>query len=191
MKKSLFGLLLLATGLAAFQRAAPTTTYTLDPAASRLTWTGYAAVGPWAPSGTIQLRGGTLAVEPGGRIRAGQLDVAMTTLAHDNADLQAHLRAPDFFDVTRFPTATFVLRTLARDSVFGTLTLKGLPRPVAFPVHLSRSPAGLRLTGTATVDRTRFGVRYNSPRFFSDLGDHAIRDDFQLTFDLVARPAQP
>ncbi len=182
-------LLLLAAGLAAFHAPAPRTAYAFDPAASRLTWTGYAEIGSWAPSGSIQLRGGTLTIGTDGRIRAGRLDVAMNTLSHDNADLQTHLRSADFFDVEHFPTATFVLRTLARDSVFGTLTLKGKAHPIGFPVKISRSAAGLRLVGTAVIDRTRFGVRYLSPRFFSDLGDHAIRDDFRLGFDVVARPA--
>ncbi len=190
MKSLLLGVLLAAPVLAAFQSAAPVTSYTIDPAASRLTWTGHAEIGAWAPSGTIQLRGGSLTVGPGGTVSAGRLEVAMPTLAHDDAGMQTHLRSADFFDVARFPVATFVLRTLARDSAFGTLTLKGVSHPLVFPLKVTRAATGLRLIGTATVDRTRFGVRYNSPRFFADLGDHAIRDDFQLAFDVVARPVR-
>ncbi|MBC7447558.1 MAG: YceI family protein [Hymenobacteraceae bacterium] len=191
MQKFLLALLVAAPALAAFQTPAARTIYTFDPAASHLTWTGYAEIGSWAPTGTVQLRGGTLTLDANGAIRAGRLEVAMATLTHENADLQTHLRAPDFFDVARFPVATFVLRTVARDSAFGTLTLKGTTHSLRFPVQVIRSSAGLRLTGTAVVDRTQFGVRYNSARFFRDLGDQAIRDDFRLTFDVVARPMQP
>ena len=115
----------------------------------------------------------------------------MATIAHENADIQTHLRSADFFDVAQFPVATFRLRTLAHDSACGALTLKGVTHPIAFPLRCTRTAAGLRLVGTAVVDRTRFGVRYNSARFFGGLGDHAIRDDFRVDFDLVAPAARP
>ncbi|MBC3785274.1 hypothetical protein [Spirosoma utsteinense] len=35
---------------------------------------------------------------------------------------------------------------------------------------------------------TQFGVRYNSASFFTDLGDQAIKNEFALTFDLLAKP---
>ena len=186
MQKLLLLLLLTSLVFSAFRPSAPAT-YTFDPAASRLTWTGYAEIGAWAPSGAVQLRGGSLTTDGRGRLTAGQLEVAMATLVHENADMQSHLRSADFFDVEQFPVASFRLRTLARDSVFGALTLKGVTQPLAFPLTVSRTAAGLRLVGSARVDRTRFGVRYNSARFFSGLGDRAIRDDFRLDFDIVAR----
>ncbi|WP_190927337.1 hypothetical protein [Hymenobacter armeniacus] len=45
----------------------------------------------------------------------------------------------------------------------------------------------LRLCGTATLDRTQFGVKYKSHSFFQNLGSYAIRNDFQVTFDRLAR----
>lgn len=183
MKALLF--LLTAALLLAARPAA--TTYQLLPAASRLTWTGHAELGSYAPSGTLQLAAGELRYN-GRRLLAGRVLVDMRSLRHDNAQLQEHLRGPEFFDVGQFPTAEFRLQQATSGQVRGRLTVKGVAQTVTFPLTLSPGPDGtLRLRGTASLDRTRFGIRYNSTSFFTDLGDRAIRNDFQLSFDLLAR----
>ncbi|GAA3917891.1 YceI family protein [Hymenobacter algoricola] len=186
--KTLF--LLLLTGLLlAFQPAA--TSYQVSPATSRLTWTGYAETGTWAPTGTLLLRRGRFDYD-GTRLRNGRFEFDMASITHTNAQLQQHLRDVDFFDVERFPTAVFSLREVANGVAVGELTLKGITRPLQFPVSLTRRPGGsLALRGTATLDRTRFGVNYNSSSFFQNLGSYAIRNDFQLEFELLATPGQP
>ena len=98
------------------------------------------------------------------------------------------LRDEAFFDASRFPTATFVLRSLTGTTATGQLTLKGVTKPVSFPVVVSQEGNGLRVKGRAVIDRTQFGIRYNSNSFFSNLGDQAIKNEFALTFDVVARP---
>ncbi len=85
----------------------------------------------------------------------------------------------------------FELREGRGGRAVGQLTLKDVTKPVQFPVSLTRLPDGrLRLQGTATIDRTQFGVNYNSSSFFQNLGSYAIRNDFQLTFAVVADPAK-
>ncbi|SHI54682.1 Polyisoprenoid-binding protein YceI [Hymenobacter daecheongensis DSM 21074] len=181
-------LILLTSLLAAAQPAA--TTYRIDPAASRLTWTGHAEAGDWAPTGAVQLRQGRFDYA-GTRLQNGRFEFDMATISHSDTQLQEHLRGTDFFDVARFPTAVFTLRALAAGQVVGELTLKGISRPVRFPATFSRQPDGsLRVRGTASIDRTEFGVNYNSTSFFQNLGSYAIRNDFQLAFELVARPVR-
>ena len=161
--------------------------YTIDPGTSQLTWTGYAEVGSWAPSGTIQLAKGQV-VRTGNQICSAMMILDMTTIRHENGQLQTHLRDEAFFNVTRFPTATFVLRALTDTTATGQLTMKGITKPVSFPVVVSQESGGLRIKGRAVVDRTQFGIRYNSTSFFSNLGDQAIKNEFALTFDVVAKP---
>lgn len=164
--------------------------YTADVPASRLTWTGHAAAGAYAPTGTLRLQSATLTAAADGRTpRTARVVVAMPTLAGDNADLVAHLRNADFFDVEKYPTATFELTSFRGDSATGRLTIKGVTRPVTLPVKVEPTATGLRLRGTVSVDRTRFGIRYNSPDFFADLGDYAIRNDFQVAFEVLLRAA--
>ena len=60
---------------------------------------------------------------------------------------------------------------------------------MAVAVTVAAVPGGdLRLTGTATLDRTEFGINYNSTAHFQNLGSYAIRNDFQVAFDVLARP---
>jgi len=181
-------LTLLSIILLAFRPAA--TSYQVSPTASQLTWTGHAETGAWAPTGTLRLRQGSFDYD-GTTVQNGRFEFDLTTITHAEAKLQEHLRGEDFFDVARFPTAVFVLREVRKGEAVGQLTLKGHTRPLRFPVTLARQPDGsLRVRGTASIDRTEFGVNYNSSSFFQNLGSYAIRNDFQLAFELVATPGR-
>ena len=186
MKKLLiFSLLFPLLGLLA-ARPAPAT-LRLDPAASTLAWTGHAEAGTWAPQGSIRLQEGTVIAE-GAAVRAARVVVDMASITHDQAQLAEHLRGVDFFDAAKFPIAVFELTAFKNGQASGTLTLKGIRKPVAFPVTVAaEAGGGLRLRGTATIDRTQFGVNFNSSSFFQNLGSYAIRNDFQVAFDVVAR----
>lgn len=161
--------------------------FLVDTKASQLTWTGYAEVGSWAPSGTIHLKKGQLIASRKG-ITSGTITIDMTTIQQENDKLQAHLLADDFFDTEHFPTAAFVLQSLTNSTATGLLTLKGATKPISFPVVVSQGSDDIHVKGKAVVDRTQFGIRYNSASFFSGLGDYAIRNEFSLVFDVVARP---
>jgi len=81
-----------------------------------------------------------------------------------------------------------LLREVRGGTATGQLTLKGITKPVQFPVALERLPDNrLRVKGVATVGRTQFGVNYNSSSFFQKLGSYAIRNDLQLTVNIVAK----
>ncbi|MGI4736833.1 MAG: YceI family protein [Janthinobacterium lividum] len=183
---SLAGLLLVCT-VATAQRPA-TRTYVLNPASSRLVWTGYAEAGGYAPSGTLRLApGGTLSMTTPATLQAARVLVDVRTLTHSNEKLQEHLRGTDFFDAARFPTASFELLRIAEGQAQGRLTLKGQTHPVTVPVRVVALGAdSLLVQGTVQIDRTQFGINYNSSSFFQNLGSYAIRNDFQLAFTLKA-----
>jgi polyisoprenoid-binding protein YceI len=183
--KTLFTCVLLLAALTGTM--AQSQSFTVDPAASQLSWTGYAEVGSWAPTGSIQVASGQLTLA-GTQFRNATITIAMNTLQHDNSQMQEHLRSDAFFDVARFPEATFTLRSLVGTTATGQLTIKGITRAITFPVGISQTSAGVRIKGKAVVDRTQYGIRYNSTSFFTDLGDQAIKNDFMLTFDLLAKP---
>ncbi|MFD2785409.1 YceI family protein [Hymenobacter rubripertinctus] len=159
-------------------------TYQIKPAA--VTWTGYAEVGSYAPSGTVQLRQGHFAYD-GRNPRAGRFEFDMRTLTQEQPQLAEHLRGEDFFDVAKYPTAVFVLQQVRAGQARGLLTLHGVTRPIRFPLTLEPDAQGqVHATGTATIDRTQFGINFNSSSFFQNLGSYAIRNEFRLAFDLVA-----
>ncbi len=162
--------------------------YILNPTSSRLVWTGHAEAGGYAPSGTLRLApGGTLVVTSSGTLQTAQVLVDTRTLSSANDKLQEHLRGADFFDVPHFPTACFELLRVTDGQAQGRLTLKGQTHPLTMPIRVT--PLGsdsLLLQGTAQVDRTQFGINYNSSSFFQNLGSYAIRNDFQVAFTLKA-----
>ncbi len=160
------------------------TTLPVDPKASKLTWTGYAEIGSYAPSGQIQMKQGQV-ILTNNQLSGGTFVIDMATIQHENSQLQGHLREETFFDIARFPTATFVLTRIVGNTATGQLTIRGVTKPISFPVAVSRENNAIRIKGRAIIDRTQFGIRYNSVSFFSDLGDQAIKNTFALGFDVV------
>jgi polyisoprenoid-binding protein YceI len=82
-------------------------------------------------------------------------DVKTASLAleeTDNEKLDKHLRSSDFFDVEKFPTATFVSTTIAPGStetgmshtVTGNLDIRGTKKSITFPAKIDVAPAGVR-----------------------------------------------
>ncbi len=54
---------------------------------------------------------------------------------------------------------------------------------------LASATDGASATGKATIDRTKFGLKYGSKSFFDNIGDKAIDDTFDLTFNVIAKKA--
>ncbi len=188
MKTLLISSLLFFATITATQ--AQRTTLMVDTKASSLTWTGYAEIGSYAPTGSIQFQKGQVTLT-NNQVTGGTFVINMATIQHENSQLQGHLREETFFDVTKYPTATFVLTKLTGQMATGLLTTRGVTKPLTFPVVVSREGEGVRIKGRAVIDRTQYGIRYNSTSFFADLGDQAIKNTFALTFDVLAKPVAP
>jgi polyisoprenoid-binding protein YceI len=84
-----------------------------------------------------------------------------------------HLRSPDFFDVAKFPTATFKSTKVQKAGknklkVTGELSLHGVTKPVVLevegPTDAYKTPFGTTVRGvhaTAKLDRKDFGIGWN------------------------------
>ena len=90
--------------------AADGTKYTTD-STSTVTWTGTKPVG--AHTGTFLVKEGVLSVKDG-NITAGNFIIDITSLTDKDqvdtvkkAQLEGHLKSPDFFDAAKFPKMTF------------------------------------------------------------------------------------
>ena len=103
-----------------------------------------------------------------------------------NGKLVGHLRSDDFFSVDKFPIATL---TITESTTFnngeaqvkGNLTIKGITHPTSFKVK--KTDKGYM--ATVTVDRTKYNVKYGSGKFFDNLGDNMIYDEFTLDVKIV------
>ena len=173
------------------------TTYKVDTSKSELTWKGKKVTGEH--HGTIDLEEGSFTLD-GMKLTGGSFVADMTSITDldiadkdMNAKLTGHLKSEDFFSVEKHPTAKFVVTKATPKSggavdVTGDLTIKGITKPVTFPVQVSTTGGQATVKGTITVDRSKYDMKFRSKSFFdvATLGDKMIYDDFEIEVDLVA-----
>jgi polyisoprenoid-binding protein YceI len=97
--------------------------------------------------------------------------VRVASIDTGNADRDAHLRSPDFFDVERYPEARFESTRVEHQEgghyrVSGDLTIKEATRSVEFDACVdgaAEDPWGNERVGVAvrgSIDRTEFGLTW-------------------------------
>jgi polyisoprenoid-binding protein YceI len=162
----------------------------IDAAKSGIVWTGKKVTG--SHTGTINLQSGSVVLKKK-VIIGGTFVVDMTTInttdlkaGQGKENLDGHLKADDFFGVEKFKTATLVIKSYKTKSkgvstVTADLTIKGITQPITFDITV----VGNTATAKLKVDRTKYGIKYGSGSFFSDLGDKTISDEFELDVKLA------
>jgi polyisoprenoid-binding protein YceI len=186
----------LLIALAAIPAVAATTAYKVDPAASKVAWVGKKVTGQH--NGTLGLKSGQLEFD-GDTLKAGMFTIDMQALkvldltdAKDNSDLTGHLKSNDFFFVEKFKEATFVVKTAVKKpdgtwDVTGPLTIKGMSHDVTVPMKLAKKGDTVEASGKAVVDRTKYDIKFRSGKFFPELGDKLIYDNFEVEVALKAK----
>ena len=108
----------------------------------------------------------------------------MTT--HDESR-DGHLRAPDFFDVAKFPKATFTSSEIksggekgATHTVTGTLDLHGVKKVLTFPATIKVEPEAVSVASEFAANRQDFGLVYPGK------ADDLIRDEVLLKLAVKA-----
>ena len=108
--------------------------------------------------------------------------IDMTSVATDTPQLTQHLKTADFFDVTKYPQATFESTEIrpggekgATHTVTGNLQLHGVKKAITFPATISLEGSEVTVTSTFAINRKDFGINYAGP------ADNLIRDDVGLT----------
>lgn len=172
--KQLFTILISLWGMAAMAQ-----NYTVDNKASLLNWTGHAQTGVYSPKGTLQIKSGTISLS-NGKVTSGNIIIDMTSLKQDNADMQEHLRGKDFFDVVKYPDASLTLTKITGNIATGRLTIKGVSQPANFNYTVNQRDGKTVIQASASIDRTQYGIKYNSDSYFQDLGSYAIRNTFEI-----------
>ncbi|WP_308992699.1 YceI family protein [Mariniflexile litorale] len=155
---------------------------------SKLVWKGYKVTG--SHEGTIAIKSGSLTFDDS-KLVGGEFVIDMTTIGSTDLQgeykgkLDGHLKSDDFFGVEKHPTAKLIFTKVTASgknayAVTGDLTIKGKTNPVTFSI----SVYGNKATASLKVDRTKYGVEYNSTSFVENLKDKAIYDEFDLVADL-------
>jgi len=149
--------------------------YTLDPSHTYVEW-HISHFGFSEPSGKWMIKGGTLVLDKA-KPQNSKVDVTidLNDLSTGLPELDKHLKAPLFFDVAKYPTATYVsnkviLTGKETAKVEGVLTLHGVSKPVTLNVKFNKSGENpvtnlptVGFSATAVIQRSDFGISAYSP----------------------------
>lgn len=102
------------------------------------------------------------------------VEIPIARVTTTNAKLNEHLLGADFFDATKFPTATFkstrVVISGQTAKITGNLTLKGVTKPVVLDTkfigagtHPMTKSAAIGFRATTTIKRSDFSLGYAVP----------------------------
>ncbi len=101
--------------------------------------------------------------------------------------LTEHLKSPDFFDVAKFPQATFTSTAIkaggdkgATHTVTGTLDLHGVKKTVTFPATITVAADAVTVASEFAINRKDFGIVY------AGKADDLIRDEVVLKLSVKA-----
>lgn len=187
--KKIFLLAVLAGGLAFGQSK--------KVVASDVHWWGYKVAKSEASShdGTVKVKSGDMIMK-GNQLVGGSFTLDMTSInsidlsGEYQGKLNGHLKNGDFFEVEKFPTATFKITSVKKNSdkvysslVTGDLTVKGKTNPVSFPAKISYSKGVVSLVSNKfSFDRQKFDVAYKST-----MQDVFVKDEIDMVVKVTAK----
>jgi len=198
MKKT-FGLILgivVAASTAFATNGDKTSSYEIDTKESKVYWTAGKITGS-SHTGHILIAVGTVNVK-GKSVSSASLNIDLNSIVctdieneEYNKKLVGHLKSDDFFSVEKNPNAGFEITSVKKSNgseytVIGKLSIKGITNEISFPAKINVSGGKVTANGTATVDRTKWNIKYGSASFFKGLGDKTIKDEFEVKFELSA-----
>jgi polyisoprenoid-binding protein YceI len=122
---------------------------------------------------------------------SAEIDVASVNTGNEQRD--EHLRAADFFDVAKYPTATFVSTSVTPDGenyrVEGDFTLKGVTRRISLPVDFNGVNPGMGhgavagFEASVVLNRRDFGIDIDMPL---ETGGAVVGDKVTITLEIEA-----
>lgn len=167
--------------------ASATRTLRLDAASSSLGFVGAKLTGDHK---------GSFATLEGDVVLAGdkpaslRLSVKTDSVTSDDERLTGHLKSPDFFDVEKFPKASFTSTAIAEKAgdggvtheISGELDLHGVKKAITFPAKLKVESTAASGEAEFTINRKDFGIVY------AGMPDDLIKDEVLLKLSLRFAP---
>jgi polyisoprenoid-binding protein YceI len=179
------------------------TQYNVDAAATKISWMAKKIAGPH--NGTVGVKEGKFVVNSKG-VSKGEIVIDLNTIVNEdvkdpewNGKLVGHLKSEDFFDVAKHPTATFKIDSFQEVMNIkegepnaiakGKLTIRGVTKPYEAKLFYTSAENTVTFKGKIEIERTQFGLKYNSKKFFDPkaLGDKLIDDKFEVDLNVVAK----
>lgn len=154
--------------------------YKVDTLNSNVEWKGYKVLKSDQTThlGTIKFESGDVTVKDG-KLQSGKFVADINTLQNvdlkDDVEmktkLEDHLKSKDFFEVEKFPTASYEITkvTEAKDGDYntileGNLTIKGITRTVQFKANVSLTEGLVSIATEPTdINREDYGLKFKLP----------------------------
>ena len=169
--------------------------YSIDTKESVITWEGSMLLDiDEEHKGYVYLSKGELIIEKG-QLVGGTAEIDMNTIEYGDKKNKntpiKHLKSPDYFDVEKFPISTIAITKVEslRDQtiVAGNLTIKGVSRSVTFPAKIEIKDGIVKAIGKLIIDRTDWGIRYASGKFYDTVADQVVSDNIEFHMKIVAK----
>ena len=111
------------------------------------------------------------------------IDIQTNSVLTDEPDLTKHLQTPDFFDVAKYPKATFTSTMIeptggANFNVTGNFELHGMKKSIRFPATITVAPDSVSVVAEFSINRQDFGLVYPGK------ADDLIRDGVVIKLTL-------
>jgi len=113
------------------------------------------------------------------------IDIDTASIVADDEKLTAHLKTPDFFDVAKYPKATFTSTKIeanasagATHTVTGNFDLHGVKKAITFPASINATPEKVTVSAEFAINRKDFGIVY------AGKADDLIRDGVVIKLTL-------
>lgn len=115
-------------------------------------------------------------------------EIEMASVFTDADGLTKHLQEADFFEVAKFPKASFVSTKIVPDTakgagnftVTGDMEIRGVKKSITFPAKITVAADAVSVNSEFAINRKDFGIVY------AGKADDLIRDDVVLRLDLKA-----
>ena len=170
-------------------------TLQVDMENSQIKWIGRKVTGEH--SGTLNLSGGWVVLDKNS-INSGKFIFDMASISNTDIEspewkqkLEDHLKSEDFFHTDSFPHAILEIKgrqsliienSKKSDQILADLTIRGITHEIKLPLDLTQSQNNFNAEGSVDIDRTLYNIQYKSGKFFDELGDKLIYDNFTVQF---------
>ncbi|MCB0792042.1 MAG: YceI family protein [Flavobacteriales bacterium] len=177
--------------------------YTVDPSTSMIRWS--VVQGRSTITGTIPITEGLLGLNAEGSPVKGvfHLDLAQ---AHVDAEgrrstavdsMNMYLRTVDILDIDHGAQASFETHRIIPHpekrpdeyELIGDLTVKGFSRTISLSAAIAITEGSMKAHSQYRMDRTRWGIRGNSPSYDKDIGDQRVSDLVRISVEMRLTPA--
>ncbi|MEZ4295517.1 MAG: YceI family protein [Polyangiaceae bacterium] len=132
-------------------------------------------------TGWVELKDGKA---EGGKVA---VEIDMSGVKSDDEKLTGHLQSPDFFDVAKYPKASFESTEIkkggekdATHTITGNLDFHGVKKSITFPAKITESATEVVAEAEFVINRKDFHIEY------AGKADDLIRDEVVLKLKLKA-----